>query len=283
MHVQSLHIYPVKGARGIDVNNALLNLRGFAHDRRWVVTDDKGVFLTQRECSALARLIATPDGDSLKLESKDMEGSAQVKVAPGAERETIRVWRDDIDAADVGVDAAGWLSEALGRPARLFFMDDRATRTTSGQMASSAPVSFADGYPVLIVTAASLGALNEEIAASGGDAVPMARFRPNVVIDGAAPWGDDYWKAVKIGGVTFDLVKPCDRCVVTTKDQASGASMGKEPLKSLARIRRSADPRVNGVLFGWNAIPRNEGDISVGDSVQVVEERPEGWPLAPIK
>ena len=107
----------------------------------------------------------------------------------------------------------------------------------------------------------------------------MARFRPNIVIGCDEPWREDYWKALRIGGIEIDLVKPCDRCVVTTKDQATGASMGKEPLASLARLRRSADPRINGVLFGWNSVPRAPGHIEIGERVEILAVRPEGFPL----
>ncbi len=107
----------------------------------------------------------------------------------------------------------------------------------------------------------------------------MRRFRPNVVVANDDPWQEDYWGAVRIGGMVFDLVKPCDRCAVTTKDQVTGASLGKEPLATLARLRRSADERINGVLFGWNAVPRAPGEIALGDEVDVLAQRPEGFAL----
>lgn len=283
MQVQSLHIYPVKGARGIDVKKGALNYRGFRHDRRWVMTDDAGEFLSQRSTPELARIVTKQTSDGLRLETADGGDGVDLRLAENGARRTIKVWRDEIDARVGDRAAADWLSGLLGRPAELHFMDDAATRNTSGVWGPARPLAFSDAYPVLLITAASLDALNEEIVRQSGDPVPMTRFRPNIVIDGSEPWGDDFWKVIKVGDVIFDLVKPCDRCVVTTTDQATGERVGKEPLKSLANIRRSADPRVNGVLFGSNAVPRNEGDISVGDTVEVIEERPEGWPIAPVK
>ena len=108
----------------------------------------------------------------------------------------------------------------------------------------------------------------------------MKRFRPNIVVEGADPWAEDFWKAVRIGGVEIDVAKPCDRCIVTTLDQATGEKTGREPLKTLHKIRRSVHPDLpNVVLFGWNSAPRGAGEIAVGDAVEIIEDRPEGCPL----
>lgn len=279
MRVSSLHIYPVKGVRAVDCDQATAHARGFRDDRRWLAagTDDK--FLTQRDCPALAQLTARPVEKGVSLSLKARSDITIARPEDGARRR-VTIWNDQVDALRAGADADAWLSDALGRAVRLYYMDDAATRDTSGRWGAPAPVSFADGYPFLITTLQSLEALNQEIARSGGAPVGMERFRPNIVIDADRPWADDYCKAIKIGDVVIDLVKPCVRCVVTTKDQATGKSMGKEPLKSLGKIRRSAHSELSGALFGWNAVPRNQGEIRVGDAVEVVEPRPEGWPLA---
>ncbi|MEO1242815.1 MAG: MOSC domain-containing protein [Pseudomonadota bacterium] len=282
MRIASLHVYPIKGGRAVDMERARLAMRGLEHDRRWLVTDETGAFLTQRECSDLARLVAAPVDEGLMLRMDGVEGGVHAFISSAAPRRTIRIWKDAVNALEADDAACDWLSSMLGRPARLFFMDAVADRQTSKHWGANVPVSFADGYPLLIVTKASLDALNNELIAGGGSALPMARFRPNIVIEGASPWADDNWRAIRIGDVEIDLVKPCVRCVVTTKDQITGDDTGKEPLRTLAKIRRSAHPDLSGVLFGWNASPRNEGDISVGDVVEVIEERPEGWPLAPV-
>ncbi len=277
MRVASLHIHPVKGARAVACNAAQVTARGLDHDRRWLVTDEANRFITQRECAGLARLTVRVSDHGLHMEF----GAAiiDVETPAGADRRAVAVWNDRVEAMFAGEEAAAWLFSALGRKARLFYMDDDAARLTSGRWAPAAPVSFADAYPLLIATAASLGALNEEITSSGGAPVPMERFRPNVVIEGGQPWAEDRWRAIQIGGVVYDLVKPCDRCLVTTIDQASGEKTGREPLKTLSRIRTSAHPDVAGVLFGWNAIPRTTGEIKAGDDVAIIEHRAEGWPL----
>lgn len=278
MRVASLHIHPVKGMRAVDLPAARIGARGLDGDRCWLATDEEGAFLTQRTCPPLATINAEPVEGGLRL---SVEGSSFTVAPPSGPRRTVTVWSDTVEAADAGDEAAGWLSEALGRPARLYYMDDEAERTTSGRWGPQRPVSFADAYPILVTTTGSLEALNEEIAAGGGEAVPMKRFRPNIVIDGADPWAEDFWKTIRIGGVELDLVKPCDRCVVTTLDQATGEKKGREPLKTLHKIRRSAHPDLPGVvLFGWNAAPRGTGGVKAGDAVEIVEARPEGWPLA---
>ena len=278
MRVSSLHIHPVKGMRAVDLPSARIGARGLEGDRRWLATDEDGVFLTQRTCPPLATIDAEAVESGLRLSL----GENSVTVAPpSGGRRTVTVWSDAVEATDAGEEAAGWLSEALGRPARLFYMDDGAERMTSGRWGPKRPVSFADAYPILVTTTASLDALNEAIVASGGDTVPMKRFRPNIVIDGAGPWAEDFWKTIRIGGVELDLVKPCDRCVVTTLDQATGEKQGREPLKTLHKIRRSTHPDLPDVaLFGWNASPRGTGGIKTGDAVEIVGTRSEGWPLA---
>ena len=265
--------------RALDVGRADVERRGLVGDRRWLVTDGEGGFLTQRTCSALAKIDAVYDGAALRL--SDGESERVINPPLGGDRSDVTVWNDQVNAAGAGQEADDWLSGVLGRPTRLYYMDDDAPRMTSGRWGDRRPVSFADGYPLLVTTTASLAALNEAMTANDGDAVPMARFRPNIVIDGADPWAEDFWKVIRIGGVEIALVKPCDRCVVTTLDPSTGEKLGREPLRTLNKLRRSAHPDLSGaVLFGWNAAPRSEGVIAVGDTVEIVERRPEGWPLA---
>ncbi len=274
--VQSLFIYPVKGVRAVPLKEARVEARGLDGDRRWIVTDEDGVFLTQRDCPALARIEAQRHRMGLFLR-KDGGDLHFVPWPEGEERRSIEIWLDRVEAAPAGASADAWLTGALGRPARLFHMDDAAERRTPATFAAPSPVSFADAYPILITTTASLAALNDEIAANGGEGVGMERFRPNIVVGGADAWAEDRWRAIRIGQTVLDLVKPCDRCVVTTTDQRTGERMGKEPLASLARIRKSADPQVSGVLFGWNVVVREAGGIAVGDAVAVAQRRESAW------
>jgi uncharacterized protein len=279
MRVHSLHIYPIKGVRAVDVARASVEHRGLEGDRRWLIIDANGRFITQRSHPRLATISAMPTSTGLRL-SAPGAGEVHVNRPAPSERTDVVVWRHEVNAALAAPDAAAWLSKYLGQPLRLVYMDAAAERLQRGEWVTDAvPLSFADAYPVLITTTASLAAVNAEIERAGGESVTMRRFRPNIVVECDDAWAEDFWRVVRIGGVELSLVKPCDRCVVTTKDQETGASMGKEPLASLARLRRSADARINGVLFGWNSVPRTLGRVAVGDTIEVLERRPEGFAL----
>ncbi len=263
MRIASLHIHPVKAMRAVDVSAAQVERKGLAGDRRFLVVDDHGMFLTQRTHPRLATIGANLDGAALILSA----AGKSVRITPpdGAARRRVIVWDSAIDAALCDAAAGDFLSPLLGAAASLVYMDEAALRMRESiWTADAVPLSFADAFPVLVATTASLGALNEEIARQGGAPVPMARFRPNIVIECDEPWAEDRWTRLEIGDVAIDVVKPSDRCIVTTTDQTTGARMGKEPLAALARIRRSTDPRINGVLFGTNAVPRRLGTIRTG-------------------
>jgi uncharacterized protein YcbX len=162
---------------------------------------------------------------------------------------------------------------------QLVFFDERAKRTASADWAGpETPVTFADGYQVLVTTTGSLQAVNADMAARGEGSVGMDRFRPNIVIDHDEPFADDGWEAIEIAGVRLDLVKPCARCIMITQDQETGSREGANPMTALGRIRMSADRRVPGPVFGWNAVPRSTGLIKVGDPVSVVSTR-EAWAI----
>lgn len=279
MRVHSLHIYPVKGTRAFDVERAQIESRGVAGDRRWLVVDARGQFITQRSHPQLATIEAVHTPAGLRLSALGA-GDVIVERPVGSARIEVTVWLHRINAALADARAGAWLSHLFGQALELAYMDDAAERyQRNAWVAAAVPLSFADAYPVLITTTASLAAVNAQIEGAGGVRISMRRFRPNIVIDCGEAWAEDFWRVVRIGTVEFELVKPCDRCVVTTKDQATGEAMGREPLASLARLRRSADPRINGVLFGWNAVPRKLGEIGIGDHVEVLERRPEGFPV----
>lgn len=267
MRVASLHIHPVKGMRALDLDRARIEARGFEDDRRWLAVDATGVFLTQRTHPHMATMTARPTGSGLEI-SADGFGATEIAKPSGAVRRKIVVWDAEVDAAATDAAASKFLSDLVGEEAHLVFMDDRAERLKASIWTPSpVQVSFADAFPVLVTTTGSLAALNRDIEKHGGAPVPMARFRPNVVIDCDEPWAEDKWTRLQIGDVTLDLVKPSDRCIVTTTDQHTGERKGKEPLAALARIHRSTDPRINGVIFGENAVPRSFGEVKVGDPV----------------
>lgn len=280
MRVATLSIYPVKGARGVIREQCDLDLAGLRADRCWMLVDASGRFLSQREFPPLALLDAQPDEDGLHL-SFPGGGERFVARPDGSERLPVAIWSDRVEAALAADADNAALSRWLDRPVRLVFFDDAARRTVSRDwLDHDAPVAFADGFPLLIATTQSLRELNRRIVTGGGEAVPMSRFRPNLVVEGADAFAEDGWARIAVGEVVLDLVKPCVRCAVTTVDQDIGRRAGKEPLATLAKFRRSAEPRVPGVLFGWDAVPRGPGLLRVGDAVRVLERREAGWPLA---
>ena len=263
MRVKSLHIYPVKSGQGIKLQSAELRPRGLAGDRRFMIVDEDGTFITQRQIPKLACLKTGLTRKGLCL---SWPGINDIEVGlPSSVRRDVVVWRSTVSAAIAAPRVNDALSAWLGKSVSLVFMDEASVRTANEKWTSGpSPVSFADGYPLLITTTASLAALNQHVIEGGALAVPMTRFRPNIVIDCDTPWAEDNWKQIKIGGVVIDLVKPCTRCIMTTLDQSSGEKQGREPLRSLRALRTSADSNNEGVLFGVNAVPNVLGEISAG-------------------
>ncbi|MET7455682.1 MOSC N-terminal beta barrel domain-containing protein [Streptomyces sp. NPDC005574] len=269
--LQSIHLHPVKAFRGLAPREAVVEPWGLAGDRRWVLIDDGGKVVTQRQKAHLALAAAEllPDG-GLGLSAPGMQPLAVPVPGPAA-----TVWVDIFGDKVEGVpaqDAAAhaWCSEYVGAEVRLVHMDDPATRrpVDPEHALPGETVSFADGYPLLLTTAASLDALNSLIA-QGDHAeegpLPMNRFRPNVVVAGTDPWAEDDWSRVAVGEVTFRVPKMCGRCVVTTTDQTT-AERGREPLRTLGRHRRFGSM----LVFGQNLVPESPGTIRVGDPVTVL-------------
>jgi uncharacterized protein YcbX len=175
----------------------------------------------------------------------------------------VHVWRDEVEALHTGEEAARWASALLGAPASIVFMPDDVERPVRPDFAKAGDhVSFADAFPLLVATTASLDDLNARLDRP----LPMNRFRPNVVVDGCAPWAEDGWRHARVGPVPLRLPKPCDRCVVTTTDQRTG-ERGVEPLRTMATFRKIEGK----VYFGVNAVPDARGSIAVGDPVTVLE------------
>ena len=176
------------------------------------------------------------------------------------------VWRSTVLAAAAGDEADAWFSAYLGQPVRLVYLDDPTRRAVDPEYGREGDtVSFADGYPLLLTSTASLGQLNQWLTAAGDQPVPMNRFRPNVVVSGFGPWAEDRWRRIRIGPVWFRVAKPCARCVVTTTDQATGMR-GSQPLTMLAARRRFG----HNLVFGQNLIPDFPGHIRVGDPIEII-------------
>jgi uncharacterized protein YcbX len=269
MRLSSIHTYPVKGCHRIDHQSAAVQPWGLAGDRRWLIADDEGRMLTQREEPGMTRVLPSIVDGSLLLRA---EGRPDLTVPALAADELteVVVGRTTVGLSPAGEDADAWLSAALDRKVRLYHLDDPTRRPVNPDYAVSTDrVSLADGYPLLLTNSASLASVNDWVAEESPQEwpLPMTRFRPSVVVEGAPAWAEDGWLGgrLRIGGVTFRAPKPCDRCVVTTTDQESGAR-GREPLRTLGK-HRNIDRKL---LFGLNLIPDGTGEVRVGDEVEVV-------------
>ncbi|MCC6195001.1 MAG: MOSC N-terminal beta barrel domain-containing protein [Burkholderiales bacterium] len=255
-YVSSLHLYPVKGCRGIDLDAAEVVTTGLAAagvgDREWMVTGSDGRFLTQRELQRLALVEPEIADERLRLRAPHMP-PLEVALSLAKDSRAVVVWRSDVRGFDAGESAARWLSDWLACDARLVRFDRSVTRHCNRDWvgSSGAHTLFADGYPVLVIGRASLCDLNDRLRGRGDPTLPMNRFRPNIVIDGLPAYDEDHLDTIRIGDVVLRLVKPCIRCQVTTTDQAT-AKVGVEPLPTLGEFRM--DERLDGVRFGMNAI-----------------------------
>ena len=264
MRVARVFIYPVKSTHRIRMAEAAVNPWGLTHDRRWMVVDESAGFLTQREEPRLALVQAGITGDGLVLTAPGME-ALEVTV-PEGEEEAVIIWKDSVRSVAAQESSCTWFARYLGRPCRLVYMRDPFARPADKTYARpGSVVSFADGYPLLMTSEASLADLNRRMS----EAVPMTRFRPNVVIDGRTAFEEDTWKRIRIGQVIFEVVKPCTRCVITTVDQESGHHPSREPLRTLSTFRKLG----GNVYFGENLVPEGTGTIRVGDDVELLERR----------
>jgi uncharacterized protein YcbX len=261
--VASLHVYPVKSCRGIDVESFLLTPTGPEWDRRWMIVTAEGRFITQRSHPRLATIAVTVAGGVLGLSAPGRPPLALDVNHAGSSRPVV-VWSDECLGVDAGEEAADWLAAVLGEPLRLVRLDPARPRFANANYAGPVPqpVSFADAYPVLMISRESLAGLNRRLPAP----VPMARFRPNVVIEGVTPHAEDALTRFRFGSVILRGVKLCTRCSTTTTDQVTGVrDPDGQPLRELGRYRR--DRVLKGVTFGQNCVVES----GVGERLAVGE------------
>jgi uncharacterized protein YcbX len=268
--IAALNVYPVKSCRGIALERAQITETGFAHDREWLIVTAEGQFITQREEPRLALIETALSPDSLQLR---VSGTEVLQVPYDADGEKVEVtcWKDRCAAIDAGNEAAAWISQFLGKAHRLVRFDRSRPRLSNREWtgAIEARNQFTDGFPWLVIARASLEDLNKRLPKP----LPMNRFRPNIVLDGVAPYAEDETAEFEVNGARFRIVKPCARCAITTTDQQSGSRDGDEPLRTLKGYR--FDTKLKGVLFGQNAILlAGEGRLlNVGDEVKLTSRR----------
>jgi uncharacterized protein YcbX len=269
IRVTGLYLYPVKSLRGIAVTVATIDALGFEGDRRFLVTDLSGKFLTQRTHPRLALVETQLTGVALILSAPGFSDLHVPRASdPSASIRPVTVWNNSgLLAEDCGDTAANWLSEFLKEPVRLVRAGEKFSRPVKPSRARPGDVvSFADAHPFLIISQASIDDLNDRLVAQHRDAVPMDRFRPNLVVDGCAPYEEDQWTRLRINEVVFRNSGPSSRCIITTIDQLT-AERGTEPLKTLATYRRDSE-KPSDVNFGVNLIHETkQGTLSLGDHV----------------
>jgi uncharacterized protein YcbX len=266
MYLSEINIYPVKSLKGIPLDSAVVEQRGFEHDRRWMLVDSHGTFMTQREFPAMAAIKTSVTDGVLTLANGSGQISAPVDREPG-EMIDVSIWNDGgLSAVVADAEVNEWLSRHLDTDCRLVRMPLSTSRAIDANYRTTPDdvVSFADAYPFLLISEGSLADLNSRLKTP----VPMTRFRPNLVVNGSEAFEEDSWKRIRIGSNEFHVVKPCARCVMTTVDQVSGEKDGKEPLATLSQYRN----REGKVLFGQNLIAETlGGTVRVGDEIEVME------------
>jgi uncharacterized protein YcbX len=263
IHLSQIYIYPVKSTRGIPLNRSAVGDRGLIYDRRWMLVDEENKFISARKYTKLVLVKTHIAEDILTLSAPGMPTLQLSLSGYEARLETVSVWRDECPAYHCGDEAREWFSQYLNTPARLVYMPPQSRRLVDPNYSDGMNmVSFADGYPFLLISEASLVDLNHRLQKP----LEMERFRPNLVIKGCQAYEEDNWKAIRIGDIVFRVVKPCFRCVITTIDPSNG-STAKEPLKTLATYRAEQGK----VFFGQNLIHESEGFVKIGMKVKVLE------------
>jgi uncharacterized protein len=281
MIVSKLYVYPLKSGQGIELQQVQVQTKGFLGDREMMLVTGNGKFITQRQFPQLAKIQVGIIGQSITLQVADHSFPSITFMATlhGALIE-VEIWRDRFLAIDQGNEVAQWFQQFLNLPGdktcRLVRQSSAYTRLLDKKYPSDEdrPLSLADNYPVMLTATASLLKLNQrimEIHQQRSEAIPMNRFRPNIVIETIEPFIEDGWRLIQIGEIQFQMAKPCSRCIISTIDQENGAkNILKEPLNTLGTFRQLSE---QGVMFGVNMIPQNEGLIQLGDRLEILETR----------
>lgn len=274
--LSAITIYPIKSTAPVSLSRSAVTATGLAFDRQFVLCNEQGKFLTARTHPALLAVkcallqnglfISAPNVEPLRLEYHQL----------GQQYDDISVWKDRIHARNGGKQAQQWFSDYLQQPCKLYFFDQQSDRPVSDR--PNHQVAFADGYPLLLISQASLTDLNQRCQST----VLMEQMRPNLVIDHCDAYAEDSWKRIRLGDVEFEVVKPCGRCILTTTDPTTlQRNPDREPLSVLKKYRKGADGEAH---FGQNLIALNAGIVSLNDPLEILETtEPEHYPSAPLE
>jgi len=269
--VSSLHIYPIKSTQGIRLLQTDVEPRGLAFDRRFVIADLSGQFITARVEPTLCIVQTRLTEQGLILSASNMPTLTISYDEFSEHYQNVTVWGDEISGQSCTEAANAWFSEYLKRPCQLLFFGQKSLREKKASSKISRQLAFADGYPLLLISQASLDSLNHRLANNQQPAVLMSQFRPNIVVDNCLPFAEDGWLHIRIGEVEFMVSKPCERCILTTVNPNTGEKhFQQQPLHTLKSFRKTSDGEI---LFGQNLIPLNSGQIKVGDKLTVMSQQ----------
>ena len=262
--LKKILIFPVKSLGWIEPNQWEVQKRGFKFDRRWMLADEQGNFISQRRFPKLALLKTKFENQKLIVKNSLSGESLAVRLETKAgEIIEVKIFEDLTRGVRVSEEASEWFSEFLNSKVEFVFMPENFTRPVNPKYGKEGDVvSFADGFPYLLINTASVAELNKRLK----NKIPAERFRPNLIVEGAKAFEEDNWQKIKIGEVVFRVVKPCSRCNVITVNQATG-ERDPEPLTALAEFRKVG----NKVMFGQNLIAEREGVLKTGDKVEVLQ------------
>lgn len=281
MILSELCVYPLKSCQGIKLPQAQITMKGLLWDREMMLVSGSGKFITQRQFPQLAKVIVEIAGQNITLQLTDNTLPALTFTATfnGVVKD-VEIWHDRILAIDQGDEVAQWFHQLLDlssdKVCRLVRQSPNQVRLLPKKYPNDDdhPLGFADNSPVMLTATASLEELNQriiDIHQQQSQSIPMNRFRPNVVIDTTEPFVEDSWSLIQIGEIQFKMVRPCSRCIITTVDQEQGEkNQLKEPLNTLSTFRQLSE---QGVMFGVNMIPQNEGTLRKGDRLRVLQTR----------
>lgn len=262
MRLSSLLLYPVKSCAGISLDQWPVDELGLRYDRRWMLISPRGQFRTQRELPVLALVQPEIRPPHLVLRAPGMPELVTALDPMGGRPVATQVWGDPLKVVAPDHQADAWLSDVVRQEVVLAYFPPEVIRPVNPDWApKGGRTSFSDGFPFLLIGEASLADLNRRLATP----LSMNRFRPNLVVAGSEPFAEDGWRRIRVGGISMEVVKPCDRCVITTTDQATGRRAGDEPLRTLATFRRQD----RGVMFGQNVVHYGTGTLSVGAAVEL--------------
>lgn len=269
--VSSLHIYPIKSTAGISLPQTRVEELGLAFDRRFIVSDLEGQFITARTEPTLCLVKTELINQGLKLTAPNMPALTLSYDEFTNEYQQVTVWGDEVKGQLCSSPANTWFSHYLQRPCQLLFFGQNSQREKKPNTNKARKIAFADGYPLLLISQASLDNLNLRLNKGHQQSVTMDQFRPNIVVDNCLPFAEDGWLHIRIGEIEFKVSKPCERCIFTTVNPKNAEKHPKQqPLRTLKSFRQSHEGEV---LFGQNLIPLNSGTINQGDKITIISRQ----------